>query len=173
LAERDATLRFTLPVADDRFRATLEREIRARRLDRLVAVHDRSLTPMQAADLVLVSSGTATLEAMLLQLPMIVAYRMSTSSYWIVRGLLRAGVIRDRFMSMPNLVLGRPVVPEFLQSRMTAAALAAEARRILSSSDAQSAQRSAYREGVARLAGGHSVERVAEAVLAAAERRHT
>jgi len=79
-----------------------------------------------AAELVLVASGSASLETALLGRPMIICYRLSAFSYAVARALVRVP-----FMGMPNLILGRLVVPELLQRDVTPARIAAEARAIL------------------------------------------
>ncbi|HUH37573.1 MAG TPA: lipid-A-disaccharide synthase [Spongiibacteraceae bacterium] len=70
---------------------------------------------MAAADAVLMASGTTTLEALLLKRPMVVAYRMAWLSYAIVRRLVKAP-----FISLPNLLAGRELVPERLQDEVCA-----------------------------------------------------
>jgi lipid-A-disaccharide synthase len=70
---------------------------------------------MAAADVVLTASGTASLEALLLKRPMVVAYRMVPLSYWLVR---RLGVSKLPHFSLPNLLAGRGIVPEFVQGRV-------------------------------------------------------
>jgi lipid-A-disaccharide synthase len=171
LIDRDANLRFVLPVADARFRSLLERDIRARHLERLIALCDQSVPAMRAADLLLVASGTATLEGMLLRVPMVIGYKMSALSYAVLRACRRFGAIRESFMGMPNLVLGRQFVPELLQDSLTAEALTGEAWTLLTSTDRRLTQQAAHAEAAALLAGGGSLGRVAEAVLAMAERR--
>ncbi len=74
---------------------------------------------MQAADVVLLASGTAALECMLLKRPMVVAYRIHPLSYPLVRHLLKV-----QWVSLPNHLLNRAQVPEYLQARATPAALA-------------------------------------------------
>jgi lipid-A-disaccharide synthase len=80
-----------------------------------------------AADIALVSSGTATLECALLECPMVIVYRLARLSYGLARLLVR-GV---RFVGMPNIVAGREVVPELLQGRATGPHIEAAARDIL------------------------------------------
>jgi lipid-A-disaccharide synthase len=96
---------------------------------------------MRAADLLLVNSGTATLEAALLGTPMIVCYRMSRLSEAWVRLLVRVP-----WISLANITLGRAIVPEVYQRAFTPARVAAEALALLDSPAARDAQRAAFRE---------------------------
>lgn len=68
---------------------------------------------VSAADAVLLASGTAALETMLLKRPMVVAYRMSPLTYWIGRKMVKL-----KHFSLPNLLLPEPMVPEFLQENV-------------------------------------------------------
>jgi lipid-A-disaccharide synthase len=70
---------------------------------------------MTAADAVLTASGTASLEALLLKRPMVVAYRMATVSYWILR---RMGISRLKHFSLPNLLAGHELVAEYVQGQV-------------------------------------------------------
>jgi lipid-A-disaccharide synthase len=79
-----------------------------------------------AADLVLLASGSATLETALLERPMVIMYRLSPVTYALARLLVRVP-----FIGMPNLILGKAAVPELIQADVTPARVAAEARRIL------------------------------------------
>ena len=81
---------------------------------------------LKACDLALVASGTATLEAAILETPMIIVYRVSSVSYWIGRM-----VISVPFIGLVNLVAGEEVVPELIQGDVTPVRLAREAMDIL------------------------------------------
>lgn len=81
---------------------------------------------MAHADLVMAASGTVTVEAALLGTPMITFYRVNPVSWIVGRPLVRVP-----FFSMVNLVAGRKIVPELMQSEMTGERLAAEALRLL------------------------------------------
>ena len=78
------------------------------------------------ADLALVASGTATIEAALLGTPMVTFYRVHPASWWLGKWFLRAP-----YYSMVNLLAGRAVVPELIQGAFTPRRLVGEARRIL------------------------------------------
>lgn len=80
----------------------------------------RAQEVLAAADGVIVASGTATLETLLTGRPMVVAYRMSPLTAFLLRAL---GMVKVRYFSQPNLLAGRALVPEFLQEQVTGAAL--------------------------------------------------
>jgi lipid-A-disaccharide synthase len=85
----------------------------------VVLVEGQARTVMQAADAVLLASGTAALECMLVGRPMLVAYRLHPLSAPLVRYLLKTPCV-----SLPNQLLGRMQVPEYLQHDATPARLA-------------------------------------------------
>jgi lipid-A-disaccharide synthase len=76
---------------------------------------------LQAADAALVASGTASLEALLCACPMVVAYRLGALTAFLLR---RLRLVRLRYFSLPNLLAGEGLVPEFFQEAATPAALA-------------------------------------------------
>ena len=82
---------------------------------------------MAAADVVLLASGTAALEAMLAKRPMVVGYRISALTYRIVRGL---NLLKTGVYSLPNVLAGHALVPELMQDECTAENLAAEVSRL-------------------------------------------
>src|ERR1700761_2180332 len=75
---------------------------------------------LAAADAVLVASGTATLETLLSRRPMVVAYRFGAITAFVLR---RLGLVKVPFFSQPNLLVGRGLVPEFLQEQVSGEAL--------------------------------------------------
>jgi lipid-A-disaccharide synthase len=84
----------------------------------LTRMHGHSREAMAAADAVLVASGTATLEALLLKRPMVVTYRVSFLSARLIKWLSSV-----KLYSMPNHLAGRALVPELLQGRARPKAL--------------------------------------------------
>lgn len=93
----------------------------------------QGLEAMAAANAVMLASGTATLECMLLKRPMVVAYRLSPVTYRIARML-----VRSRYFSLPNLLADRPLVKELIQDEVTPEALGSEALALIE--DPQRAQ---------------------------------
>lgn len=77
-------------------------------------------------DLALTSSGTATLENALLGLPMVVVYKLNWPSYWIAKS-----IVKIPHISMANILAGKELVPELIQSKATPERLAAEALSLL------------------------------------------
>ena len=129
-------------------------------------VRDATQAVMRSADLLLVTSGTATLEAALLGTPMIVCYRVSR-----VSELLGRLLVRVPWIGLANLVLGRAVVPELCRRRdLTADRIVVEAQRLLGSAVARAAQRCAFAELRAQLGEPGVGVRAARLVLATAGR---
>ncbi|WP_439106001.1 lipid-A-disaccharide synthase [Congregibacter sp.] len=92
----------------------------------------KSRDAMLAADVVVLASGTATLEAMLLQRPMVIAYRVAKTSWALMSRLAVTS-----FVGLPNIFAGGPVVPELLQDALSPSALALEAEILLANGDDQ------------------------------------
>ncbi len=86
-----------------------------------VRIHDGDARqPLQACDVALIKSGTSTLEATLLHRPMVVSYRLGKWTYLLVKGLLRT-----RYVALPNILANQQLVPELLQDDATAPRLGA------------------------------------------------
>jgi lipid-A-disaccharide synthase len=110
------------------------------------------------SDLALAASGTVTMEAALLGTPMVTFYRVNALSWLLGRWLVRAP-----FLSMVNLVAGRRVAPELIQSEMTGERIAAEATRLLSDDRAREEMRAGLLEVKAKLqSSGDPMETAAD-----------
>lgn len=84
----------------------------------------RTRAGLADADAAISASGTATLEAFLLECPLVVYYRLAPATYWLLRGLR---LVRSQFIALPNIVQGRALVPEFVQKHARPEALGREA----------------------------------------------
>ncbi|MFT0868769.1 lipid-A-disaccharide synthase [Pseudomonas sp. CAM1A] len=110
--------RFVLPCANAARRAQVEQMLEGRELP-LTLLDGQSHQALAACDAVLIASGTATLEAMLYKRPMVVAYRLAPLTYWILKRM-----VKSPYVSLPNLLAQRLLVPELLQDAATSEALA-------------------------------------------------
>jgi lipid-A-disaccharide synthase len=122
-------------------------------------IEGRAREAMAASDVVLLASGTATLEGLLAKRPMVVAYRFNKLT-WIILSLL----VRTRFVALPNLLANDEVIPEVLQQEVNAQRLADEVDRFLGDQAARQRLASRFHDIHLLLRRGAS-ERAAEAVL--------
>ncbi|MDV5862168.1 lipid-A-disaccharide synthase [Pseudomonas mendocina] len=111
-------IHFLLPCATPERREQLEQMLAGRDLP-LTLLNGRSHEALAACDAVLIASGTATLEALLYKRPMVVAYRVAPLTYRILKRL-----VRSPYISLPNLLAQRLLVPELIQDAATPEALA-------------------------------------------------
>jgi len=88
----------------------------------------KARTVIAAADVVVCASGTVTLEAMLINRPVVVAYRLSEATYALVKGL---SLVKSRFIGLPNILADEALVPELIQHEATGERIAQEASRWL------------------------------------------
>ena len=115
---------------------------------------------LACADLALAASGTVTIEASLLGTPMVAFYRVNRLS-WLMGKFL----VRVPFYSMVNLVAGRRIVPELIQSNLTGERLAGEAVRLLSDNDARNQMRRDLDSVARQLSGPEDPMEVAASVV--------
>ena len=119
LAESRPGIRFLTPIAAPSLRPVFEQQLQdAGIADKFLLLDGQSETAMMAADVVLLASGTAALEAALLGKPTIATYRLAPVTYAIVAGL------RLGHYPLPNLLTARPMVPEFFQRKAKPAMIA-------------------------------------------------
>lgn len=127
-------------------------------------IEDDAYNALAAADLAIVSSGTATVETALLGKPMIVVYRLSPLTACLAKPL-----VRTKFFSMTNLIAGRAVVPELIQDDFTASRIAEEAEKLLAPTPEARKRVEEMRQGleeVRRLLGPPgAVERAADEIV--------
>jgi len=170
LLEKMPELRFVIPAATNALSFTIKKQIRMLKPDLPVTVIDgHAREVMSAVDAALLASGTATLEAMLWQCPMVVAYRVSAMTHALVRGF---GLLKIPSVSLPNLLAGRKLVPELLQYEATAENMGAALFKLLQDDGARQAQLDAFREitGVLRQ---NASQHAAEAILKLASATET
>jgi lipid-A-disaccharide synthase len=168
LADRDHALRFAVAVAEPEYRSVVELEIERRSLADRVVICSSGPEALLASDLALMASGTASLEATLLGVPMVSVYRVSRVTQIAVRTAIRLGLMAGETTALPNLVLGKPVVPELTQGAVTAANIARTAQAILDSEHARHEMSRLLAEVSPQLRGPDSFGLAAEGILALA-----
>jgi len=113
-------LHFVIPCANAQRRLQVNQLLASRAaanpaiMSRFTVIDEQSHEAMQAADLVVLASGTATLEALLLRRPMVVCYKLAALTW-----MLASRMLKVPYVSLPNLLAGRELVPELLQAAVS------------------------------------------------------
>lgn len=154
LRQNHADADLVMPVTGDRHKH-LALELAGQVLDqagvRLITQATRAA--LEAADVAIAASGTVTLEAFLLECPLVVYYRLNPTSFHLARAL---NLVRSTYVALPNILCGRALVPERLQHEASAEKLAADAEAWLVDQDRVRNYRelaSKWRTRLARRAG--------------------
>jgi lipid-A-disaccharide synthase len=122
---------------------------------------DQASEVMAASDVLLVASGTATLQAAVVGTPMVLLYKTTWPTYWIARLLVMV-----KWIGLVNLVAGRSIVPELIQDEATAERLGQEVRRLLTDQRAYHDMKDGLRQVRESLGEPGASRRAAEVVLA-------
>lgn len=154
-------LKFVLPCASPERRVQIEEMLAGRDLP-VQLLDGASHEALAACDAVLIASGTATLEALLYKRPMVVAYKVASMTYRILKRL-----VKSPYISLPNLLAGRLLVPELIQDAATPEALAATLTPLLDDGSVQTEPFDAIHRALRQDASAQA----AEAVLALVEKR--
>ena len=145
IAAREKDVHFVTPVAAPKLRPLIEESLRQHAVaDRFTLVDGRSIESMSAADFVLLASGTAALESALLGKPTVAAYRVAAFTALLVKTFRLLKVAR---FTLPNLLTGETLVPEFIQDDAEPGAIASEVIDLLN----DAARCAAIRERFAKL----------------------
>ena len=161
-------IHFICPMASRETRDMFEAAVHAQqRTDLpLTLMFGHSHEALAAADLALVASGTATLEAALFKTPMVIAYRQAPLSWVLMRRMMYLP-----YVGMPNILAGEPLVTELLQGKATPAALAAALLALLRDTGLQRRQVERFREFHVQLRQ-NTAEKAADAVLRVLDAGH-
>ena len=125
--ERRSDMRFIVPLANNACRSAFEEVLASVNKQLPVTLlNGQGLEAMAAANAVMLASGTATLECMLIKRPMVMAYRLSPLTYQLARLL-----VNTPYYSLPNLLADQPLVREFIQDDISTQALGEETLRLV------------------------------------------
>ncbi|MGB3236862.1 MAG: lipid-A-disaccharide synthase [Geitlerinemataceae cyanobacterium] len=135
-------IQFWIPLSLETYRRAIDRAIDRYGL-RATLVRKDTKTVLAAADLAICKSGTVNLELALLNVPQVVVYRVNPLTAWIARKLLG---FKIPFMSPPNLVQMKPIVPELLQEDATPKRIVAESLELLCNTERRDRMLAQYQE---------------------------
>ncbi len=166
LAAGRPELHVLIPVARPSLRAWIEAEVARHRIPATL-VDGRARTVISAADAVLVASGTATLETLLLNRPMVTAYQVSPLTAWLLR---RTRALHTPHYALPNLLAGREIVPELIQEEVSVARITSTLAPLLDDIAERERQCAAF-VAVRNVLGEDAAGRAAAAVLDLLEER--
>jgi lipid-A-disaccharide synthase len=166
--DRYPECRFVLAIADERLRDEMHRRLRERQLAARATLTQASHDALRAADVALLASGTASLEAALLGVPMVVVYRVSAWTNAVVQTAIALGLMPGDTVALPNLLLSTQAVVELKQHTATARNAVEEVTRLLDDPRERSRQRQRLEEVRRVVTCGDSSGRAAEAVVSAA-----
>jgi lipid-A-disaccharide synthase len=125
LQARIPGIQFMLPQAD-----SISDELLESYMDRspvkITVIKNQPYDVIQCCDVVMTTSGTATIEIALLNVPMVITYKLAAFTYWLGRWL-----VNTPFIGLPNIILGKGFIKELIQYEATSENLAEEIERIL------------------------------------------
>lgn len=153
-------IKFILPLARTISKKMVETILAPYNLNAVI-IEKEPLAARAASDLAIISSGTATLETAILNVPMLICYKMHLLSY-----ILAKMFVKLPYFGLANLAAGKKIAPEFLQHDMTAKNLVKAAHSLLSDDKMAQAQRQGWEKVKDRLGGTGAAERAAGVVLA-------
>ena len=162
LQARHTDLHFVIPAANAERYQQIESVLQSTALS-VSVISGQGREVVRCSDAIMIASGTATLEAMLLRKPMVISYRMASLSWAILSRL-----VKIPYVGLPNVLAGEEVVPELLQHHATASQLADAVSEVLEGDGDRQVRRF---DELAGLIGGNFAERSIDALLPLVEGR--
>lgn len=153
---------FFLPIASTISREMLQDIISQYNL-KVILTENSTYDLMNIADMAIAASGTVTLEASIMKLPTVIIYKVAALTY-----LIGKMVVKIPYISLPNIIAGRKIVPELVQYAVSGENIAKEAVEILMDPQVRTRMLSDLAEMCDKLGPTGAVERVAHEILAVA-----
>jgi len=170
LAAQRPQIKFIAPMASAATREIFSRALARRAPDLNVQLIDgQASTALIAANVVLVASGTASLEAALCNRPMVVVYRLGALTAW---ALTRMNLVKSKFFAQPNLLADRRVVGEYFQEQIVPESIGAELLMWLDDTERRKSLEREFSRIHADLRRGAGI-RAAQAIMALVNSRQT
>ena len=158
-------IQFYLPISLDAYRDQIESTVKNYGLN-VTLLQRSTLEAIAAADLAITKSGTVNLEIALLKVPQVVLYRVSPLTMWVARKILKFNI---PFVSPPNIVMQREIVPELLQETATPARICQESLAFLTQPERRQTILDDYHQLKKALGETGVCDRAAQEILAFAQ----
>jgi len=158
VAGRIKEAQFVLPISSSKFKQRIEAEISKSALN-IKVIEGHNYDVLAYSDLVIAKSGTIVLESVCLKTPVIMFYKLSPITYFIGKYLLG---IKLKYYSMPNILAGRMIIPEYVMWQATADNIYNEAKRMLADPGKAKA---GYQEVISLLGQTGSIKRSAQKII--------
>jgi lipid-A-disaccharide synthase len=155
-------VRFWIPLSRDAFEEEIECAIRSYQINATLIAQNADLV-LSAADLAITKCGTVSLELALLNIPQVVIYRVSVVTAWIAKSIVKFSI---PFMSPPNLVEMKSIVPELMQDDANPERIAAESIELILNTARREQMLADYSQMRAALGDAGVCDRVAKEIFA-------
>ena len=156
IAKQISHVQFMLPQADSVSDDMLQPYLQASPT-KIKVIKSQPYDVIQCCDAVMTTSGTATIEIALLTVPMVIAYKLSTITYWLGKLL-----VKTQFIGLPNIIAGKSIIKELIQDQATSENLAAEICTILTDKNYKQTMRQNLTDVKKLLGQGGGSRRMAE-----------
>ncbi len=163
LRAREPALRFEVAAASETLATTIRRELAAaggESLGKIEVTVGQAAEAMQRCAAGVVASGTATLEAAFFRLPFVLVYKVAAMTYFVGKMLIRV-----KHLGMPNVLAGREIVPEFIQGKAEAGAIAEAILQLRNEPARRDRMLTDFDQVIAKLGRGGADETAARAIL--------
>lgn len=151
---------FVLSLSSEHFREKIGQIIKDKKSD-IQIIYGKSYDILNISNISIAASGTTLMEAVIIGAPAIMIYKLSKLSYFIGMKILK---IKLRYYCMPNILVNREVIPEFIQDRVTPDNLSNTAIKILTDPNTLDTMKNGYRQIVTKLGTTGAVKRAADEI---------
>ncbi len=160
LLHQNHNLRFVVSAASERLADLIRADLYGKHAEKFSIVMGDARSVMAGVNVGMVASGTATLEAALSELPFVLIYRVAWLTYLAARL-----VVKVKYLGMPNVLVNREIVPEFIQHKAQPRSIAAAVGRLLTDKTARARMLADFANGAQKLGRGEASANAAEAIM--------
>jgi lipid-A-disaccharide synthase len=160
LLHQNHNLRFVVSAASERLADLIRADLCGKHAEKFSIVMGDARSVMAGVNVGMVASGTATLEAVLSELPFVLIYRVAWLTYLAARL-----VVKVKYLGMPNVLVNREIVPEFIQHKAQPRSIAAAVGRLLTDKTARTRMLADFANVAQKLGRGEASANAAEAIM--------